>query len=170
MASVKKLPSGSWRAQASHVVNGKRIVRSFTVSPKECANDSRKAKALAELKASEWLATFEENRICNLTVRKALENYIEDHASVLSPNSVRGYRQYIPYFDDISGMRVDDVRSQDIGVEFLVIHYLYLVLAQTELSILQYTCRAAGRNANNGSQSEYDRSKSFHAYKHANLS
>lgn len=114
MASVKKLPSGSWRAQASHVVNGKRIVRSFTVSPKECANDSRKAKALAELKASEWLATFEENRICNLTVRKALENYIEDHASVLSPNSVRGYRQYIPYFDDIGGMRVDDVRSQDI--------------------------------------------------------
>lgn len=114
MSNAKKLPSGSWRIKASHTVNGKRIVRSFTVSPNECAGDSRKAKALAELKASEWLATFEENRICNLTVRKALENYIEDHASVLSPNSVRGYRQYVPYFDEIGGMRVDDVRSQDI--------------------------------------------------------
>lgn len=114
MANATKLPSGSWRVRACYTKNGKKCVRSFTVDPKECGGDSRKAKALAELKASQWIASFEEEKFYNLTVRKALDNYILDNEGVLSPNSVRAYRQYIQYFDDIADMKVDAVRNTDI--------------------------------------------------------
>ena len=35
MASAKKLPSGAWRCKPEIRVNGKKISKSFTVSPKE---------------------------------------------------------------------------------------------------------------------------------------
>ena len=114
MSYAEKLPSGSWRVQASRVVQGKRQRRSFTVSPEECGGDSRRAKAKAELMASEWVAALKDELPCNITVKKAMLSYIEDRDKILSPSTRREYTRNIGYFERIHDIRVEDVTSQDI--------------------------------------------------------
>ncbi len=58
MASAKKLPSGAWRTQATKIINGQRVVKSFTVNPDQfpgipLKDASKKAKSLSELQARE---------------------------------------------------------------------------------------------------------------------
>ena len=63
-----------------------------------------------------------------------------------------------------------DVRSQDIGVEFIVVCHFDLIPAQTVFAVLQGTGRAAGRSGQKRRCGQYCEENSFHAYKHANLS
>ena len=96
--NAKKLPSGSWRCQVySHTeeipqpdgtIKKKRIYRSFT-----CDDPSPKGKRRCEKEAAEW-AENKENQSCNdsITFGKALEAYITERSSVLSPASIRKYR------------------------------------------------------------------------------
>ena len=67
MPKAKKLPSGSWRVQASKTVNGNLIRKSFTDI------DKRKAEALA----AQWQTdTAQMCDIENITLRQAYDRYI----------------------------------------------------------------------------------------------
>jgi len=114
MAQAKKLTSGSWRVQATKFINGKRVVRSFTVNPKDTLNDSRRAKTLAEKLAREWQLSQESEQIFSISVGKALDDYINDRTKVLSPRTIYDYKRLIPYFDDIKHIPVNEVKSATV--------------------------------------------------------
>lgn len=82
---VQKLPSGSYRAvvAAGYNENGKRIYKSFT------AKTEWKAIKMAE----DFKRTHEEKTDKNVTVRKAMELYIESRENVLEQTTIRNYRQ-----------------------------------------------------------------------------
>lgn len=113
MAKATKLPSGAWRTQVCKVINGKKVRKSFTVDPKECGGDSRKAKAQSELQAREWTLQIEYDEN-NTTVKTALDNYIKDRSKVLSPRTIYDYKRLIPFFDSILDIPIDDIKSSDI--------------------------------------------------------
>lgn len=108
MATAKKLPSGSWRCQVfSHyelvtdekgkpVIDPKtnkqkqkRIYKSFT-----CDDPSPRGKRKAEAMAAEWADSKEktETKEIDMTFGEALEKYIQERSSVLSPSSIRKYK------------------------------------------------------------------------------
>ncbi len=113
MASAKQLASGSWRVQAKKKIDGKTIVKSFTVSPKDCGGDWRKAKKQAELLASEWSLNAEAE-IHKVTVKKALELYIEGKKPVWSPSSYKDYCNMPKHFESIWDMDIKDVDSRTL--------------------------------------------------------
>ena len=82
---VQKLPSGSYRAvvAAGYNENGKRIYKSFT------AKTEWEAIKMAE----DFKQTREEKTDKNVTVRKAMELYIESRENVLEQTTIRNYRQ-----------------------------------------------------------------------------
>lgn len=109
MANAKRLASGSWRCRAKKVIDGQTVVRSFTVSPKDCAGDSKKAKAQAELLAREWQISNERILRESPILSDALIRYIDDRSKVVSPVTVKTYLAYIRYFDSIKDMYVSDI-------------------------------------------------------------
>ena len=114
MANAKKLASGSWRVQASKQIDGKRIVKSFTASPKDFGGDWRKAKSHAELLAREWIMSKEEQETQGLRVRDALSTYIEDRSNTMSPCTLREYRNTIKHLEPINDYFITDIDSQKI--------------------------------------------------------
>lgn len=99
MATAKKLPSGSWRCQVfSHyeeipqpdgTIKKKRIYKSFT-----CDDPTRDGKKTCERMAAEW-AERKENvnaTVYTMTFKQALNQYINERSSILSPASIRKYR------------------------------------------------------------------------------
>lgn len=111
MATAKKLPSGAWRTIANKTINGKYIRKSFTVHPKDCGGDSRKAKMKSELLARNW--SFEEDmEEGHVSVGRAMELYIQDRTGVLSPSTIADYERMPKYFADISNMDAADVSSK----------------------------------------------------------
>ena len=114
MANAKKLPSGAWRTQASKNVNGKRLIRSFTVHPDETKGDSRKAKQKSELLARQWQISKQQQNIYSMTVGQALEEYIKDRSKVLSPRTIYDYKALIPFFNSISDIYVEDLKTSHI--------------------------------------------------------
>lgn len=111
MATAKKLPSGAWRTIANKTINGKYIRKSFTVHPKDCGGDSRKAKIQSELLARNW--TFEQDlEKGHVSVGRAMELYIQDRTGVLSPSTIADYERMPKHFDDISNMDAADVSSK----------------------------------------------------------
>lgn len=109
MAQAKRLPSGSWRVQAVKVINGKKIKKSFTVQPKECGGDWKKAKKQAEYLANEWQLLNEDSRSGDLTVKAAINNYITDKNKVLSPSTIRGYKLILDALNDIADIYISDI-------------------------------------------------------------
>ena len=83
MATAKKLPSGSWRVQASATIDGRQIRRSFT------AKTAKKAEAAAE----EWLNYYKiiGSDHTRLTVKDAILLYCENNKSLHSPSTRSGY-------------------------------------------------------------------------------
>lgn len=82
MATARKLPSGSWRVLIfDGMVNGKRHYASITGATKK----------EAEWKAAQYAQ--EEKRSSHLTVAEALDRYITAKTNVLSPSTIKGYRQ-----------------------------------------------------------------------------
>ena len=114
MANAKRLPSGSWRTHATKVINGKRISKSFTVSPDDTKGDWRKAKSLSEKMAREWQISQDALRINGKTVRMALDDYINERSKVLSPSTITNYKRLLPYFEPIADLFVDDLKSSDV--------------------------------------------------------
>lgn len=119
MANAKKLPSGAWRTQASKMIDGKKVTKSFTVNPKACPGKSgkeksQKAKALSELKAREWQAQEEYKESYGLTVNEAMDIYVRDREKVVSPATVHTYRSFYKYFAEIGEMNAEEIKTPDI--------------------------------------------------------
>lgn len=119
MATAKKLPSGAWRTQATKVINGKRVVKSFTVNPDEINGSSMKekstkAKALSEMQAREWQFEAKDTETYGLKVSEAMIQYIEGRTKVLSPSTITNYNRLVPLFDTIADIHVDDIKTSDI--------------------------------------------------------
>ena len=115
MASAKKLPSGSWRVNVCKTIDGKKVYKSFTVSPKEYAGDWRKAKEKAELLAKEWSmdAEIESNKT---TVRQAMDSYIQSRKAVLSPSTIKDYINMPKHFESILEYDINDIDTQTIQI------------------------------------------------------
>lgn len=88
MAKAKKLPSGSWRVQvyAGKSPEGKPKYISITCDTKD----------EAELAALEYRVRHKKEgrqKPENMTIRQAIDRYIESRDAVLSPSTIREYRQ-----------------------------------------------------------------------------
>lgn len=109
MATPKKLPSGNWRIRVfSHLdANGKKVYKSFT-DP-----DKKKVKKLAH----EFQDNKEElmTQDAELTIAKALDEYITAKEGVLSPSTIREYRRaQKKEYDSINSIYVSRVTSKDM--------------------------------------------------------
>lgn len=114
MASAKKLSSGAWRTQAFKMINGKRVIKSFTVNPKDVGGDSKRAKKMSEYLAREWQLEHENHSVNGLTVKEAIEGYIRDKERVLSPSTIRGYRLVLGAFSPIWDIYITDIDTPQI--------------------------------------------------------
>ena len=86
MAKAKKLPSGNWRTQAYDYTDnaGKRHYKSFTAGTKK----------EAEYLAAEFALNKKSvNNLLDITFGQALDEYIQNRSSVLSPATIREYRR-----------------------------------------------------------------------------
>ena len=113
MANARKLPSGAWRTLATKTINDKKVRKSFTVRPNECGGDSTKAKVLSERNAREWVLNTETEQIFT-TVSTAIDLYIKDRSSVLSPSTIADYERMSKHFSDLLPLDVNDVDSKTI--------------------------------------------------------
>lgn len=107
MATAKKLPSGSYRVRIySHTdPNGKKIYESFTAPTKQ----------EAELKAAEWSNSRDRHSRADMTVKEALEGYIQAKEGVLSPATIRGYNRMLNNnYDPIKLKRIKKITSEDL--------------------------------------------------------
>lgn len=86
MPKINKLPSGSWRAQVQ--INGVR--KSITGPDKKSVQD-----AIMRLK-------LENDNVARGTVADVLRQYIEDREPVLSPSTIRRYRQFQSFFPELN--------------------------------------------------------------------
>lgn len=121
MATAKKLPSGSWRCQIySHTeeikqpdgtVKKKRIYKSFT-----CDVQGAKGKRLCEQMAAEWAANKEGNSSGEaMKLSEAMDKYISERESVLSPRTIISYKQFkrdIP--DNLTEKELHSISQSDI--------------------------------------------------------
>lgn len=86
MATAKKLPSGAYRCLIfDGMESGKRKYKSFTAPTKK----------EAEYKATQYIIEKEENKNTfknNNSFKNELEGYITTKEPVLSPSTIRGYR------------------------------------------------------------------------------
>lgn len=107
MAKAKKLPSGSWRSLVySHTDgSGKRKYESFTASTKQ----------EAEMLAAQFKAKNERHSACDLNVGEAIDGYIAAKEGILSPATVRLYRQMRKsYYAPIEHLRIKKLNSEDL--------------------------------------------------------
>ena len=84
MAKAHKLPSGKWRVRVySHTDNlCKKHYESFTGFTKQ----------EAELMAAKFANNADKKRASDITIKMALERYIEANDKILSPSTIRGYK------------------------------------------------------------------------------
>lgn len=83
---AKKLPSGNWRVNAyiGKDINGKQIRKSFTAPTKK----------EAEFLASQYLITHKSNdNYTDMLLSEAYNRYITSKENVLSPSTIRSYKQ-----------------------------------------------------------------------------
>ncbi len=101
-----KLKSGSWRARSQVYIDGKRTTKSFTAPTKK----------EAEYLASQFDFTNREaHKPTNQTVGSAIDSYIDARTAVLSPATVRVYKQTRKcYFGLIEKKKLGDLRSEDV--------------------------------------------------------
>ena len=107
MATARKLPSGNWRIQCfdGYKPDGKRNYVSFTGT----------SKREAELRAAQYMADVNRRKKESLTVADAIERYISAKEGVLSPSSIRGYKQMQRcYYDGIADMDVHRLTTEDL--------------------------------------------------------
>lgn len=107
MATARKLPSGNWRARATYTDDeGIRHFKSFTASTK---------------KDAEMMALIFEKPDSakqDMTFGEAFELYINSRVNILSPASIRGYKQCRSYFESIEDKPLDTF-NQDFVTIFM---------------------------------------------------
>ena len=108
MATAKKLKSGSWRVLAYDYTDssGKRHYKSFTAA----------TKRQAELEAARYCASDHKHSAkADITFGEAVDQYIDQRSSVLSPATVREYkgtrRRYLGSLED---KHIDEITQRDV--------------------------------------------------------
>ena len=106
--TAKKLSSGRWRVQV--MVNGERI---------SVTGDSEKEAVAKALEIKAGLIEAEKNvRTKRLTLNDALTKYIEDRSSVLSPSTIRSYREtQRNRIKKLLSMQVRDIKESDLQTQ-----------------------------------------------------
>ena len=108
MATARKLPSGSWRCLVYDYTdqNGKRKYKSFTAPTKKAA----------ELAAAQYCASEKSSGSkSDLTIKEAIGRYIDAKEGVLSPSTIRGYRQLQgKYYNDIGDLSVFKLTTEKL--------------------------------------------------------
>ena len=106
MAKAKKLPSGNWRVQASKIVDGVLLKKSFTDSDRKTA----------EAHAKQWQAeAAAESSVENITLREAYDRYINSKENILSPGTVRIYRNTADaHLQSIMNIKVANLTMEQI--------------------------------------------------------
>lgn len=107
--TAKKLPSGNWRVlvEAGRDASGKRMRRSFTA----------RTKREAEYQAAAYLRDLQDNApdAPDLTVRAAINNYINHRDKTLSPSTIRCYRQFQrTYYAPIEDYAISRLTSETV--------------------------------------------------------
>lgn len=109
MPKAKKLPSGKWRVQASKMVNGQLIRKSFT-----CA-----AKRDAEAEAAQWQAdmiTIQED--AHITLSVAVDRFMQLKSNKLKPSTKVAYEKYKRnYFKGLMSRQINKITKNDINAE-----------------------------------------------------
>jgi integrase len=108
MANAKRLASGNYRCLVySHTdENGKRHYESFTAT----------TKAQAEQMASKFASNRDRFRVQDLTVKEAVQQYIDANEAVLSPATVAGYISDFKRMAPIYNLRIRKINSNDVQV------------------------------------------------------
>ncbi|MCM1218143.1 MAG: site-specific integrase [Lachnospiraceae bacterium] len=112
MATAKKLPSGAYRCLIfDRMENGKRKYRSFTAPTKK----------EAEYKAAQYIMEKEEKENSgrnNNLFKDELEKYITAKEAVLSPSTIRGYRNIQKALEkryvDFCSMKLSDISQENV--------------------------------------------------------
>lgn len=109
MPKAKKLPSGSWRVQASKVVNGELYRKSFT------APDKKKAEQMA----INWQANIsEQTKEVDITLSTAIDRFLEVKSNQLKPSTKVAYEKYKRnYFKSLMSVKIDKISKNDINHE-----------------------------------------------------
>ncbi len=105
MANARKLPSGHYRclAYVGTDENGKRLYKSFTAP----------TKREAERMASDYEAEKEAH--VSVTFDSAANNYIKAKSNVLSPSTIRVYKNMKKnHFQQIAGMDVNTIKQDTV--------------------------------------------------------
>lgn len=111
MATARKLPSGNWRVRIylGKDKNGKPVYKSFTGATKKAV----------ELEAVQYNVLRKEKPKSELTVREAIQQYIDNHSNIFSPSTVKNYRIYLRNdFKEIEDVRVCDL-TEDISQKWI---------------------------------------------------
>ena len=111
---AKKLPSGSWRVRVFDFTDsaGKQHYKSFT-----CSDQSPKGKIKAERMASEYLMTKETTKRDKITLSEAWDCYVESRSNVLSPTTVREYRQTKKNaFSSLMNKDIYEITQEDVQI------------------------------------------------------
>ncbi|MBR2086996.1 MAG: hypothetical protein IJ906_07670 [Oscillospiraceae bacterium] len=104
---AKLLPSGNYRVQvvAGFDEKGKRIVKSFTAET-EC-----EALRMADM----FRQSQEELKDQNITVARAMQQYIDSRANVIEKTTLRSYHQIAEcYFKSIHNVKLRSLKVMDV--------------------------------------------------------
>ena len=106
MPTAKKQPSGMYRCRVySHTdAQGKQHYRSFTAP----------TKTEAEALANKFSGKADRTARVDLTVNEVLNGYISAKNGVLSPSTVRGYRQMEKHFEKIGHKKIKRLTSSEV--------------------------------------------------------
>ena len=106
MAKARKLPSGNYRVRVySHIgKDGKRVYVSFTAP----------TKAEAESKAAQYAYNKHRIQKNDLTVKEAVNRYIEVKDGVLSESTINGYYKYARIEKSIDDTKISKLTSADL--------------------------------------------------------
>lgn len=102
--NAKKLPSGMYRARLflGEGEDGKKHYKSFTA----------KTKREAEKMALNYEESMQQSE--KMTFSKAFDDYIESKSNVLSPSTLRGYRQMEKYYVPIKDKDISDIDQNTV--------------------------------------------------------
>lgn len=108
LPTAQKLPSGSWRCQV--MVNGKRI----SVAAATPGEAQAKAVALKNGLLEESVLLKEERKGA-ITLKRAIDRYIESRENVLSPSTISGYREMQRNrFQGLMEKKISDIDVPDL--------------------------------------------------------